>query len=194
MANEEETQETHQNPETEESENTEEETEEESVTLSKSELEDLKKRAEVSSQNFVRLKKAEARLQELESLSTDDISTEEEKELHVLQSKLANVEQQLEKSDVITQYPVLKDVWSEFEEYRASDENAGMSIKTAAKAFLVEKDLTDSVKRKGLEKVRGGHKTPPKSGISADEIAEIRKNNQRKYRDMLKKGQIKFSS
>lgn len=181
-------QDTHQQPESEETETTEEQ--DEQITLSKSELEELRKKADVSSQNFERAKKAESRLKELETLD-DSLSGDEEVEVSSLKRELSEIRQSVEKRDVLDTYPQLKSVWSEFEQFRADDENSGMNLRTAAKAFVVEKGLSDTEKRKGLEKTTGGNKAPGKTGMSQEEIADLRLNHGKRYREMLKNGQIK---
>jgi hypothetical protein len=167
----------------------------EEVKISAKELEDLKHRAEVSSQNFERLKKAEKELQELKSADLEDNQTlieDEDETVGKLKSDISTIKATLEKSDVLNTYPVLKEVWSEFDSFRADPENAGMSMKTAAKAFIVEKGLNEQ-KRKGLEKPSGGQRQPVQSGMSAEEVKSLRQNNFKKYMEMLKKGQIKIS-
>jgi len=67
-----------------------------------------------------------------------------------------------------------------------------MKLETAAKAFLVEKDLLSEPKpRKGLEKGSGGTRAQPKTGRTEEEIAELRKNNFRKYMRELKAGTLR---
>ena len=96
----------------------------------------------------------------------------------------------LSKSEVIESHPELKESWSEFEKFREDEDNKGMNLKTAAKAFLVEKGLLNP-QRKGLEKSTGGTKAPQTSGMTSDEVKKLRETDFKKYRDMLIKGQIK---
>jgi hypothetical protein len=56
----------------------------------------------------------------------------------------------------------------------------------------VEKGLLEPV-RKGLEKPTGGDRTPLSSGMSTEEVKSLRETDYKKYREMLKKGLIKFS-
>ena len=95
------------------------------------------------------------------------------------------------KKDILIEYPILKEKWQEFESYRADPENKGMSLRTAAKAFLSENGLLDPV-RKGLEKGSGGPRIPISDKMSVEDIADLRKNNWPKYQDMLAKGLIKI--
>src|SRR3990167_6943922 len=163
------------------------------VSLSQKEYDDLKHRAEVSSQNFERLKKAEeekaALSDRLANLSSNQLPVEYEDEVvGKLKNEVSEIKTELQKRDVLEAYPQLKEVWSEFDSFRNDPENLGMSMKTAAKAFVVEKELTDTPKRKGLEKPTGGGHTPIQSGMSSDDVKKLRETNYKKYVEMLKKG------
>lgn len=92
-------------------------------------------------------------------------------------------------SRIESQFPAVRDKSAEFEQYRT--ENPGMGIETAAKAFLVEKDLFTAPARKGLEKQLGGGRTPPKEGMSIEDVSDLRNNNYRKYSQMVREGKIK---
>lgn len=158
------------------------------VTLSKKEFEDISHRADVSSQNFERLKKAEEELEALRSnLVTNDVPSEDD--VGKLKAEIADIKARQAKSDVLETHPQLKEVWSEFEKFRSDPDNNGMNLKTAAKAFLVEKGLLEP-QRKGLEKPTGGTRVPISSGMSNEDIKNLRETNYRKYIDMLKKGQL----
>jgi hypothetical protein len=163
----------------------------EDVSISKAELEDIRHRAEVSSQNYERAKKAEARIRELE---TNNVLLEEEGpangETVRLRGEIGEIKAKLAKTEVLEAHPELKDKWNDFEKFRESDDNKGMNMKTAAKAFLVEKGLLDP-QRKGLERTTGGSKAPQSIGMTSEEVKKLRESDFRKYRDMLIKGQIK---
>lgn len=162
------------------------------VALSAEEIADLRHKAEVSSQNFERAKKAEQEAKELrESLALLDTapSIMDEEKVRTIEGELAEVKSKLARTEVIEQYPVLKETWSDFESFRNSEDNKGMSIKTAAKAFLTEKGLLDPV-RKGLEKPTGGDRAPISSGMTSDEAKKLRETDYKKYMDLLKKGLI----
>lgn len=118
-------------------------------------------------------------------------SVSSEPEEYVSRAEFVEVKNKLAKSEVIESHPQLKEVWSEFESFRTDPDNKGMNMKTAAKAFLVEKGLFDQP-RKGLEKATGGPRTPISTGMSNDDVTNLRTTNYRKYMDMLKKGQIKI--
>jgi len=186
-----------QNPATEETAEVEtevvvEETKTEEDTVSPEDLEELKKKADVSSQNFERAKKAEARVKELELSDTNDSSSEfEDEDVSKLKNDVTALQSELGQSKLTKKYPQLEETWEDFEKYHQDPENAGMKLETAAKAFLVDKDLLGT-RRKGLEKATGGNKAPQTTGMSLEDIENVRKNDGPKYREMLKKGQIKF--
>ncbi|MBU2527532.1 MAG: hypothetical protein KKC03_13125 [Bacteroidetes bacterium] len=161
--------------------------------VSREEFDELKHKAEVSSQNYERAKKAEARVKELEVLQENKISFDEEDEgedVSALKSEISEIRNKLDKSEVLEEYPQLKAIWNDFEVYQT--DNKGMKLQTAAKAFLAEQGLL-GVKRKGLEKVVGGTKKPISFGMNTEDITKLRQTNYKKYREMVKKGQIKFS-
>lgn len=88
-------------------------------------------------------------------------------------------------------YPALKDKSAEFDSFRNDPKNAGMSIETSAKAFLIENDLLQApAPRRGVEKPVGGGRTPTSDKMTADEIDELRINDFRKYSDLIRKGVI----
>jgi len=160
------------------------------VSISQKELDDLKHKAEVSSQNYERLQKANERIQVLEEgLLPDDVPSEDGK-VKQLEDDLADVKGRLAKAEIIETHPQLKDLWQEFQDFRTKDDNKGMNLKTAAKAFLVEKELLTPA-RKGLEKPTGGKPSPTSTGMSAEDVKILRESNFKKYREMLAKGQLK---
>lgn len=114
------------------------------------------------------------------------------KKIADLETKLSSDEKQKMWQNIQEKYPTLKDKTAEFAQYQS--ENSGMSVETAAKAFLVENDLLETPKpRKGLERTSGGGRVAPKEGIDMAAIEDLRINNYRKYSDMVRKGQIKFN-
>jgi len=163
------------------------------VSISQSELEDLKFRASQSSQNFERVKKLEKELQESAILSTNESTTEYEDDVVAkLKNDVSAVKQELAKVKVLESHPELKEVWKEFESFREDPENKGMNMNTAAKAFIVEKGL-NTPQRKGLEQTTGGDRVPVSSGMSSDEVRTLREKNFRKYQEYLKAGKIQIS-
>jgi len=95
-----------------------------------------------------------------------------------------NVKKELQESN-----PIFKEKWDDFESFRELPENKGMPLKTAAKAFLIEKGQMDPV-RPGLETPGGGPRVPVTPTMTAEQVKEIREKDPRKYREMLEKGQI----
>jgi len=112
-----------------------------------------------------------------------------EQKMNSMLSEFSEMKTELSKKDLIINYPILKEKWSEFEEFRT--DNKGMNIKTAAKAFLTENGLLEP-KRVGLEKSNGGARTPTPTNMTSDEIKNLRTTNFKKYQELLKKGQIKI--
>lgn len=127
---------------------------------------------------------AEARLN---SLSSSELDEEEvESEPSDLEARLAK----LEKDTIYNTYPNLTDKRDEFETFL--EENPHYPIDAGAKIFMAENDMFEKPKRKGLERPTAGPKTPAKSGLTIEEIKDLRENHPRKYMDYLKSGKIKF--
>ena len=169
----------------------------ETITVPKTEFDDLQHRAEVSSQNFERLKKEEERSAELASQivalsGQSDPSGQNDEAISKLRLELAEIKVKQAKSEVLEANPQLKEVWSDFEKFRTDEDNKGMNLKTAAKVFLTEKGLLDP-RRKGLERPTGGDRTPPQSGMSAEDAKKLRENDYRKYTELVRKGIINIT-
>lgn len=169
----------------------------EAEALTPEEIADLKKRADVSSQNYERLKRAEAEKAELKrqleeaQLGQDSFITEDDtaKRLRELDAKLARIEEKTQLDSIYSQYPSIKDKSAEFDEFR--QEYHGVALDKVAKLFAVEKDMLDeSPARKGLEKARGGKRTPPTQGNTSEDIARLRTTNYREYIKQIKAGKI----
>ncbi|MAH46492.1 hypothetical protein CMI37_11710 [Candidatus Pacearchaeota archaeon] len=113
------------------------------------------------------------------------------KELAGLKSEISTFKRNQEKTGVYSKYPQLEDKEEEFKEFQS--EYPDVPLEKVAKVFLVEKDLLDKkpIKRKGLEKPTSGTKAPPSTGMSVEEVQQIRTTQPRRYIEMLKKGQIK---
>ena len=116
-----------------------------------------------------------------------------ESKIRALETKVSEVTSELTREKLIAGNPFLKDKWDDFETFRLEPENKGMNMRTAAKAFLAEHGQLEPT-RKGLEKPTGGPRTPTPSGMTAEEIENLRKTNYRKYKDMLMKDQIKMQA
>ena len=135
----------------------------------------------------------EERVVQLESSVSSESTDNSTEDMGQLRTELSEIKSKLNKREILDSYPVLKEIWQEFEEFRDNPDNKGMNLKTSAKAFLVEKGLLEP-SRKGLEKGTGGTRVPMSTGMTTEEIKKLRETNYRKYEDMLMKGQIKFSS
>jgi hypothetical protein len=164
------------------------------VTLSQTEIDDLQRRADASSQNYERLKKLETELEiakaEKELLESNYGSPEQTGTVDAeLRTKVSELESKWQKQEVIGRHPELKEMWNELEEFRNNPDNKGMNLNTAAKAFMIEKGLTETP-RQGLEKTTGGPRTPVQSGMTTEEAANLRTTNFKLYSEKLRKGQI----
>lgn len=139
---------------------------------------------------------------ENESLKTTTLPTDDEimsdegrllkRELESFKTELGELKQENTKKDVMIAHPELKEKWSDFEEFRLLPDNKGMNMRTAAKAFLIEKDMVEP-KRVGLEKQTGGPRTPAPIGMTQEQVKDLRENNFEKYRQMVKDDQIKLA-
>ena len=115
-----------------------------------------------------------------------------EKHVKPLQDTINSLEERLLLKDIQTTYPMLREVSSEFDEFRK--EYPRHKLENVAKLFLSEKGLLDSP-RQGLEKPTGGPRNQKAPGtMTNDEVKHLRETNFRKYADMLKKNQIKIEN
>ncbi len=124
---------------------------------------------------------------------SSDIFSEEGKalqqQIQESNSKIEALTNENAKKDIFIEHPILKEKTAEFETFLADPENKGMSMKTAAKAFLVENGLLDAPRR-GLEKPTGGDRIPPSTKMSVEDVKTLRETNFKKYQEMLAKGEI----
>lgn len=140
---------------------------------------------------------AEAKLKELEDAvaSGDTVSAEGKvlkTQIEEMKGTIASMTRSNQITALHTQFPVLKDKQSEFDAYVSDPKNAGMSLETAAKSFLVDNNLLEvAPARKGLEKPSGGGRNPTPQGYTFASIEEIRKNNFRQYTKLLKEDAFK---
>lgn len=135
----------------------------------------------------------ETELENLRNQPTADLYSDEGKllkaEIDRLAKELESRSQNEQLKTLQTSYPALKDKSSEFQEYL--ENNKGMRLEVAAKAFLVENNLFENpTPRKGLERETGGTRVQPKQGRTEEEVAELRKTNYRKYEQELRKGTL----
>lgn len=146
-----------------------------------------------------RIAEEKAKLLE-EEINKSSIPSEEpwSDEGKIIDSKVKNLFEEvsslkgkLAKQEILEAHPELKDVWQDLEDFRQNPDNKGMNLKTAAKAFMIEKGMLEP-KRKGLEDPSGGSRTPMSSGMSAEDVKRLRETDPRKYRDLIKKDLIKI--
>lgn len=182
----------------------EQQVEPEEETLTPEQIADLKNRANVSSQNFERAKKAEEdkkllqeKVQELESqLVTTEYADPDDvvqTKLAELSAKLAKIEEDKQIDSIVSKYPVLKDKMSEFELYR--QEYPATKLESVAKLYLSENDLlNETPKRKGLEKAGGGQRVAPSNGkMTSEDVKRLRETNFKEYKTLLKSGRLDIS-
>ncbi len=139
--------------------------------------------------------------EELEQLKSsvlpDDIDEELEdsgelkKTLSETTARISKLEREQVFSKVLADNPILIGKEAEFEAYLDEDENRNISISRAAKLFIAENGLNEP-QRKGLEKSTGGDRTPQTSGMTSEEVAELRNTNFNKYRELAKAGKIQI--
>lgn len=169
------------------------------VTVSATELADLQARASQSSQNFERFKDADEerqaaleRVAELEALNANpgNGGAGNDPRVTTLETTVKGLTDKLAMAEVLKVFPVIGGKEADFEAFRNAPENAGMSLATAAKAFVHEKGLLEP-RREGLEPPTGGGHVPTPTGkLSSEDAAKLRNTNFRAYREALKAGRI----
>jgi hypothetical protein len=112
-----------------------------------------------------------------------------QKYVEPLKETIISLEDKIALKDLQIQYPVLKDLLSEFNEYRK--EYPRHKLDNVAKLFLTEKGLIEPT-RKGLERQTGGTRTPSMSGQTAEDVKKLRETNYKKYQEMVRNGQIQI--
>jgi hypothetical protein len=127
--------------------------------------------------------------EQIELLQTPKEAFSDEGKL--LESKIKELDEKIALNDTIALFPALKDKSSEFTEFKK--DYPGVAVDKLAKLFLAEKELLDTAPdRKGLEPASGGVRTPPKTGLTSEEVGDMRMNNHRKYMKLLHEGKIKL--
>jgi hypothetical protein len=106
-----------------------------------------------------------------------------------MKSELEALKNERALSALHSQYPQLRDLSDEFNSFKG--EFPASRVESVAKLFLMEKGLLDTP-RKGLERQTSGGQAPVSDGLTPEEIADLRRNNHRKYSEMLMAGKIKF--
>ena len=143
-------------------------------------------------------KQLEEEIEVLKSSAPADTEYEFSEDGKVLEEKLKNIQVKLEKLEedksldqLFNKYPILKEKSDDFKSYRSS-EHPRAKLESVAKLYLAENGLLEP-ERKGLEKPTGGDKTPSHSGMTADDVATLRKTNFKKYQELLMNGQINIT-
>lgn len=129
--------------------------------------------------------------QESGEIFSDEGKTIVDKYVAPLQASVSSLTDQLALKDIYILYPEIAKVPDEFDEFRKGYK--GIELDKVAKVFISEKGLTKPP-RKGLEKSTGGQRVPLSTGMTAEEVANLRKNHPRKYAEMVRLGQIKIES
>lgn len=132
-----------------------------------------------------------ARLEvELQAKNTpdNDMYSDEGKTLH---DQIVTLNEKIEVKELREKFPVLKDKQSEFNEFRKGYPN--VDLEKIAKLFLSENGLLDEgTPRRGLEPAAGGQRTAPNTGMSEEDVKNLRETNFRKYSQMVREGKIKI--
>ena len=137
----------------------------------------------------------------LNSLSTTDLSEPEvisdeakilDGRIASLSAKISQMEDEKALEKLLIEYPVLKENLDKFNEFRQA-EHPRAKIESVAKLYLAENGLLEP-RRVGLENPTGGGRAPVSQGMTADDIANLRKNNWKKYQELLSKGLIKIEA
>ena len=141
-------------------------------------------------------KEAEDKLTNLTTTAIpEDVYSDEGKllrgQITSLEAKVASIEEEKNLERLFNQYPLLREKSAEFIEYRQT-EHPRAKLESVAKLFLAENGLLEPT-RQGLEKPTGGPRVPQPSGMSNEDIENLRKNDYRRYKEMVQKDQIKFS-
>jgi hypothetical protein len=110
--------------------------------------------------------------------------------ISTLETKLASIEEKNILEGLKSQYPALKDKSIEFDEFRK--DYPRHKLENVAKIFLAENDLLVEIPaRKGLEKTVGGPKAPTSTGMTSEDVAQLRKTNWKKYTELVTSGKIR---
>lgn len=134
--------------------------------------------------------------EELSSLKSsppsDEVFSDEglalKKQLDAMNEKFSALEEEKNLEKLYNQYPLLRESSDKFTEFRKS-EHPRAKLESVAKLFMAENGLLEP-QRIGLEKPTGGLRTPTSQGMTLEEIADLRANNWKKYKDMAAKGLI----
>ena len=136
-------------------------------------------------------KALEAQLAELTSLSPESLSDEGKvlnKQITELTSRIDEMSNERNFERVVTSIPELRGLEEDFKKFSA--DYPRNKLENVAQLFLVEKGIVGTPARKGLEKPSGGGRGAPPTGMSTEEIADLRTNNFKKYLELLNSGKI----
>lgn len=158
----------------------------------------LQEERRVSAYERQKREELEDKLKQYETtdLSEPEVISDEAKILkgHIdtLTGEITQLKEEKVLEKLIEQFPVLKENLDGFNEYRRA-EHPRAKIESVAKLFLAEKGLLEG-RRVGLENPTGGDRTPVNKGMTVEDIANLRKNNWKKYQELLSKGLIKIET
>lgn len=128
------------------------------------------------------------------SIPSDEVFSDEglalKKQLDAMNEKFSTLEEEKNLEKLYNQYPLLRESADKFVEFRQA-EHPRAKLESVAKLFLAENGLLEP-QRKGLEKPTGGTRTPESQGMTVEEVADLRSNNWKKYKDMAAKGLIEI--
>ncbi len=141
-------------------------------------------------------KEADQRAKEAEeqlSATNQDVFSDEgktlKKQISGLEERLNTLQEEKELDGLKAQYPALKEKWAEFDKFRA--DYPRHKLDNVAKIFLVENGMTEEVPtRKGLERPVAGPKTPQSTGMTSEDVADLRKTNYKKYLELITSGKL----
>lgn len=135
------------------------------------------------------IKELRTQLETLTSASSGDPDEDAARKIGALEKKLETLEDERRLDRVVAQYPALADKRAEFEEF--SKEYPKHKADVVAKLFLAENDLLESkAPRKGLEKKTGGTQAAAQTGLTLEDVDELRKTNYKKYLEDLSAGKF----
>lgn len=99
----------------------------------------------------------------------------------------------IEQAAILDQYQGLKGKEKEFKEFAKKPSHKGIDLSILANAFLYEVKSEEPPKKNSgsmLERGSGGPKTPQSAELTAEQVAEIRKNDPKRYNLLVKQGKI----
>ena len=154
---------------------------------------------EKNRQLYERAKKAETEAKELKTKLKDleespsENFFEGDEQVSTLTKRLSALEEKTELDSLYGKYPVLKDKYDEFNDFR--EEYPKHKLENVAKLFLVESGILGGEQpRQGLERPTGGAKTPPSTGkMTTEDVARLRTTNYEAYRKLLREGKVQIS-